>query len=127
MTHVVLNILMNGIDAMAETMVDDRVLEVAVDATPARWVEVAVTDRGVGIAEDVLDRIFDQFFTTKPNGLGMGLAISRSIVEAHDGQLTVTTRLNRGSTFRLMLPADGPESFEAWPEFRESDGKSQSL
>ena len=124
MTHVVLNILMNGIDAMAETMVDERVLEVAVDAIQDSWVEVAITDRGVGVAEDVVEHIFDQFFTTKRNGLGMGLAISRSVVQAHDGQLTVTTRLNRGSTFRLTLPAGGPGLSETWPDSGESNGKS---
>jgi signal transduction histidine kinase len=65
-----------------------------------------VSDTGVGIPSDKIDQIFDTFFTTKPQGTGMGLAISRSIVESHGGRLWATSNSERGSTFQFTLPHD---------------------
>jgi signal transduction histidine kinase len=65
---------------------------------------ISVSDTGVGIPTDKVDQIFDTFFTTKPQGTGMGLAISRSIVESHGGRLWATSNSGRGSTFRFTLP-----------------------
>ena len=76
--------------------------------TGARYVEVGVHDTGKGIAEADLDRIFEPFVTTKIDGLGMGLAISRSIVEAHGGRLMVENDRLGGATFRMQLSTERP-------------------
>jgi signal transduction histidine kinase len=67
---------------------------------------IAVQDSGTGIASESLDRVFDAFHTTKPNGMGMGLAICRSIIDAHGGRLWVTNNALRGATFQFTLPSD---------------------
>jgi signal transduction histidine kinase len=67
-------------------------------------VEFSISDLGHGIPPDKLKRIFDPFFTTKPNGMGMGLAICQSIVEAHGGRLSVSPGAPRGSVFHVVLP-----------------------
>jgi signal transduction histidine kinase len=68
-------------------------------------VEITVYDTGPGIAEPDIERLFKPFFTTKPNGMGMGLAICRTTVESHGGQLTVESRLGQGASFRITLPS----------------------
>ena len=104
--QVIINLLMNGIEAMQP--VTDRPRELLIrsaqDAT-AR-VLVSVTDCGVGIAAEDTDRLFNAFFTTKSSGMGMGLSICRSIVEAHGGQLWATADLPHGATFQFTLPAN---------------------
>jgi signal transduction histidine kinase len=102
--QVVLNLARNGFDAMQE--VDDvrRVLTIETRSREGS-VEVAVADRGEGIASSDAERIFAPFFSTKPNGLGMGLAICRSIVAAHGGTLWATANEDHGTTFCFSLPA----------------------
>lgn len=68
-------------------------------------IEVAVQDAGCGMTAGLCERVFDAFFTTKPNGLGMGLSISRSIIEAHGGRLWAMVNPDQGTTFRFVLPA----------------------
>ena len=104
--QVVLNLLINAMDAMNGYPPEARRVALSVTSL-ATGVEVAVTDSGHGIPEENLKRVFDSFFTTKPNGLGMGLAISQSIIAAHGGRLAAENNANGGATFRMRLPASG--------------------
>jgi C4-dicarboxylate-specific signal transduction histidine kinase len=103
--QVILNLLLNACDAVAGREIGPRTLDVATfEAAPGRIV-VTIRDTGIGIAESDLERIFEPFVTTKDRGLGMGLAISRSIVEAHGGRIWATRNDDRGVTMHLELPA----------------------
>ena len=103
--QVVLNLLMNGLDAMRESGVGERTLVLRTSSPGPASVVVAVEDSGVGIEGADLDHVFHAFYTTKPDGLGMGLAIARSIVEAHGGQLEAQNNPQGGATFSFTLPA----------------------
>jgi signal transduction histidine kinase len=105
--QVVLNLILNGIDAMKESAAA-RELTVKSGRSEDGHVTVSVADHGVGLPATEADRLFDPFFTTKPNGTGMGLSISRSIVEAHDGRLWATPNQPRGAVFAFALPAGEP-------------------
>ena len=100
--QVVLNLVMNAIEAMHS--VRPRVLKVQTDQTNPGMVRVSIEDTGTGIDPSNLDRIFKPFFTTKANGMGMGLVICRSIIENHDGRIWVSPRTNGGSIFQFELP-----------------------
>jgi signal transduction histidine kinase len=105
--QVVLNLVMNGIEAMAE--ISDRGRELSVRAQRHQLddgpgVLVSVEDTGPGLAPESLDRVFEAFYTTKAKGLGMGLSISRSIVEAHGGRLWVSVNNGPGLTFQFVVP-----------------------
>jgi PAS domain S-box-containing protein len=102
--QVILNLLKNAVEAMDPITDRSRTLELTVCADDAHAVCVAVRDSGTGIDSSQRERIFDAFHTTKPSGLGMGLAISRSIVEAHGGRLWATANEYHGETFRFTLP-----------------------
>lgn len=103
--QVILNLLMNGIEASEG--VSDRPRDLIIRSQPyaPHSVLVAVQDAGVGLDEDQVSRLFDAFFTTKPGGMGMGLSISRSIVEAHRGRLWASRNAGPGATFQFVLPA----------------------
>lgn len=103
--QVILNLLMNGLDAMRESGEGERTLVVRTSGAGPASVVVAVEDSGVGIDEADLDHVFHAFYTTKPDGLGMGLAIARSIVEAHGGRLDAKNNPKSGATFSFTLPA----------------------
>ena len=90
-------------DAMATTPPDRRQLAVRSWAERER-IEVAVSDCGAGISPDVIHRLFEPFVTTKAEGMGIGLAISRSIVEAHGGTITARNNPDRGATFSFGVP-----------------------
>ncbi|WP_027135454.1 ATP-binding response regulator [Geminicoccus roseus] len=105
--QVVLNLIINAVEAMAELDDRARLLRVTTRAGEAGEVLVGVEDNGAGLDPAEAGRIFDAFFTTKPNGMGMGLAICRSIVEAHGGSLWALPRSPHGSLFQFSLPAAG--------------------
>ena len=104
--QVLLNLIVNGMDALDGSNPEDRCVSVSVtaslDGTGA--VEIAVSDSGCGIPADKLAHIFDPFFTTKPEGMGMGLSISRTIIEAHNGRIWAENRPEGGASFRFTLP-----------------------
>jgi len=102
--QVLLNLFLNAFDAMKECATDERQVTVRVDAGGAGMVEVSVCDCGSGLTSDMLDKIFQPFFTTKGDGLGMGLSISRAIVERHGGRLWAENNLDRGAIFYVSLP-----------------------
>ena len=107
--QVMLNLIMNGIDAMREVTDRPRELFIKSAKHPA-GVLVQVQDSGVGFDSDQADRIFEPFFTTKPKGIGMGLSISRSIIEAHGGRLWAAPGPLQGAVFQFNLPkADTPD------------------
>jgi PAS domain S-box-containing protein len=102
--QVVINLVMNGIEAMTSTTETSKVVTVHTAQHGDRAIVVGVRDSGTGVDEEHSDRIFDAFFTTKAEGLGMGLAISRSIIEAHGGRMWVVPNSDCGVTFHFTLP-----------------------
>ncbi len=110
--QVIINLVMNGIEAMQS--VTDRPRELVIRSQPdeTRRVLVTVTDSGVGIFAENADRLFSAFFTTKSSGMGMGLSICRSIVEAHGGRLWVTANAPHGATFQFTLPVNADTRHE---------------
>ena len=101
--QVLMNLLLNGIEAMT-----DRAGELIIRSQSAEdgLLLISVSDTGVGLPSEKLDRLFSAFYTTKPQGTGMGLAISRSIIEAHGGRLWATANAVRGATFHFTLPSE---------------------
>jgi signal transduction histidine kinase len=102
--QVVLNLIVNAVQAMGAVPDGVRDLRVTTAQAEPTGVLVAVMDSGPGLAPGTVERIFDPFYSTKPGGLGMGLSICRSIVEAHDGRLWVTAKQVRGVIFHFMVP-----------------------
>ena len=100
--QVLINLLKNGIEAMAD--IDEPTIKVSTRRFNNNYVELCVIDSGHGISEDKLKRIFNPFFTTKTSGMGMGLSISSSIIEAHDGKLYAENNTDRGARFCFTLP-----------------------
>lgn len=108
--QVLLNLARNAMQAMDEAHVPQPALLLQVRATPGpeggkRWLEFAVADRGPGIPEDVQKQLFTPFFTTKAEGMGLGLSLCRTVVEQHGGQLLYEANVPRGTIFRFTLPA----------------------
>jgi C4-dicarboxylate-specific signal transduction histidine kinase len=101
--QVVLNLMMNGMDAMAETAGRTRELVISARGDKSEIV-VCVEDSGVGLDPEAAEKIFNPFFTTKPHGIGMGLSISRSIIESHEGRLWASPRPSGGAIFQFALP-----------------------
>ena len=107
--QVLLNLITNAIDSMAAKD-GPRVLRVRSEVHDGGGVIVSVADTGTGIGSPELERIFNPLFTTKSGGMGMGLSICRSIIEAHDGRLWVAPNEPEGAVFQFMLPSDGTTS-----------------
>ncbi|NLE60973.1 MAG: hypothetical protein GX616_21720 [Planctomycetes bacterium] len=101
--QVVLNIVRNALEAMSKTCSNGGEVVVGTAAGKPGEVEIAISDSGPGLPADATEKVFDTFYTTKPEGMGIGLSISRSIIEAHRGRLWVTSNDDRGATFRFTL------------------------
>jgi PAS domain S-box-containing protein len=104
--QVLLNLVLNGMDAMGNSTEGGRCLTVQTMRNGHQTVEVAVRDTGHGISASVLPRLFESFVTTRENGMGLGLSISRSIVEAHGGTIRAENNPGGGATFRFTLPLE---------------------
>jgi signal transduction histidine kinase len=103
--QVLLNLILNGMDALNGTTQNDRRVTVGARPDGPQSVQIAVSDTGSGIPADDLARVFEPFFTTKSHGMGMGLPISRTIIEAHGGRLWAENNSGGGATFRFTLRA----------------------
>lgn len=105
--QVTINLIRNAIDAMNSVPTNERDLRIRTEATESGEIIISIADSGPGIDPDNLSKIFDPFFTTKPQGMGMGLSICRSIVEAHGGTLSASSGTNGGALFELVIPMAG--------------------
>ena len=105
--QVLLNLVLNAMDAMDDVPAERRKVTVRAQRHGEREVEVAVSDSGSGIAPERLGHLFEPFFTTKPNGMGIGLSISRTIIEAHGGRIWAENNEREGATFRFTVPLAG--------------------
>jgi signal transduction histidine kinase len=104
--QVILNLVVNGIDAMRDTPRENRIISVRTSRIE-NFAQLSVSDRGPGIPEDKLKEVFEPFFTSKAEGMGMGLSIARTIIEAHHGLMSAKNRDHGGATFRIKLPLVG--------------------
>jgi len=108
--QVVLNLVINGIEAMSSTGEQARELAITTRNTESNQVQVTVQDSGIGLDPDTMPKVFDRFYTTKPHGMGMGLSISRSILQAHGGRLWAAANDGPGTSFHFTLPRHQAES-----------------
>ena len=104
LSQVLINLIINGIDSICDSAESSRQVTVAAHAVDRSAVEITVADSGGGLAPEALSRLFEPFFTTKSNGMGMGLSVSRTIVEAHGGRLCAENQSKGGALFRVILP-----------------------
>jgi signal transduction histidine kinase len=104
MQQVLINLISNGLHAMSENPPSTREIALTIDSPGGTDIRLSIRDRGTGIKEEHLARLFDPFFTTKDEGMGMGLAICRSIVEARGGRLTARNHEEGGAVFELIIP-----------------------
>ena len=102
--QVIVNLLMNAVDAVDAVTDSARAVWIKTEIYDPNYLRIAVEDTGTGIDPQNIDRIFDAFFSAKPNGMGMGLSICRSIIKAHGGRLWATTNVPRGAVFQFTLP-----------------------
>jgi C4-dicarboxylate-specific signal transduction histidine kinase len=102
--QVMLNLILNSIEAMTSADVSERKLEITTESRQTDGLLVAVADSGPGVAANDLERIFESFYTTKGGGVGIGLSICRSIIDAHGGRLWAEAHQPRGAVFRFTLP-----------------------
>ena len=105
--QVIINLVINAVQAMATVTDRERVLFIRTQRQDSDQVLVAVEDAGVGIEPGKADRLFSAFYTTKPDGLGMGLSICRSIIDAHGGRVWASRNTGPGMTFQFTISADG--------------------
>jgi signal transduction histidine kinase len=110
--QVVLNLVMNGMDAIVSANGKEKILLIKSRKASEQEISVMIEDTGVGLTAESADKIFDTFFTTKAQGIGMGLSISRSIVESHEGRLWATPRPGGGTIFQFTVPVGSQNSHE---------------
>src|SRR6266436_3803801 len=103
--QVILNLVVNAIDAMADMPSENRIISIRTSRVED-FAELSVSDRGSGIPEDKLKKVFEPFFTSKAEGMGMGLSIARTIIDAHQGRISAKNRDHGGASFRIRLPLD---------------------
>lgn len=108
--QVILNLMLNGIESMSGVAARPRRLLIRSFAQQPDGITVAIEDQGIGVSAENMARLFEPFFTTRSQGIGMGLAISRSIIEAHGGRLWAESTVNQGSTFQFTLPVGSGSS-----------------
>jgi C4-dicarboxylate-specific signal transduction histidine kinase len=101
--QVILNLVMNGIEAMKNTPSENRIISIRTSRVE-KFAELSVSDRGSGIPEGKLKQVFEPFYTSKAEGMGMGLSIARTIIEAHSGQISAENQREGGVLFRIGLP-----------------------
>jgi signal transduction histidine kinase len=121
--QVLLNLIVNGMDAMNAAEESKRVLTICACRETRDGMSgalLSVQDSGTGLKPEEMDRLFEAFYTTKPHGMGMGLAISRSIIEAHDGRLWAEPNQGLGATFLFSLPAAPERPGEGGPDARNA-------
>jgi C4-dicarboxylate-specific signal transduction histidine kinase len=114
--QVILNLVVNAIEAMSGMNEVARDLLLSTEKVEPDGLLVAVRDSGPGLALATLEHLFDAFYTTKADGMGLGLSICRSIIEAHGGRLWVSPNEPHGAVFQFTLPADPAMASAAWPE-----------
>jgi signal transduction histidine kinase len=105
--QVLLNLVMNAIEALSGVSAGPRRLWVSAEPVGATEVVITVRDSGPGLAPQHLERLFEAFYTTKPQGLGLGLTISRRIIEAHGGRLWATANVPHGAVLQFTVPIGG--------------------
>jgi C4-dicarboxylate-specific signal transduction histidine kinase len=108
--QVLLNLILNAVEAMRSVSDRPRLLRIETVAHEADSVLVIVQDSGVGLKPEAIERLFETFYTTKPAGLGMGLSISRSVIESHGGRLWAKCSDGPGATFQFSLPAESEKT-----------------
>jgi len=101
--QVILNLVVNAVDAMKDIPPESRIINIRTSRAE-KFAELSVSDRGPGIPEDKIKEVFEPFFTTKTEGMGMGLSIARTIIEAHHGQITANNWGRGGATFLIRIP-----------------------
>jgi signal transduction histidine kinase len=105
MQQVILNLVLNAVEAMSGVREGSRELLISTHRDVSGGVVVAVTDSGPGLNSESFSRLFEPFYTTKPRGMGMGLSICRTIVEAHGGRISASPTAGTGATLQFALPA----------------------
>jgi signal transduction histidine kinase len=125
--QVALNLVLNAVEAMGSVDVGPRELLISTEQSQVSGVLVAVRDSGPGIDPEHLERVFEAFYTTKSNGVGMGLSICRSIINAHGGRLWADTNEPRGAVFQFTLPgADGLNDVEVVGKSKADEAVAES-
>ena len=123
--QVVLNLILNAVEAMSSVEAGPRELLISTEQTRTGGVLVSVRDSGPGIDPDHLDRVFEAFYTTKSSGVGMGLSICRSIIDAHGGRLWADANAPRGAVFQFTLPGAEKELMNPPPASRQTGKQNE--